>query len=145
MLCALGLRAEAELLLVRIKRLLVLFERVNEEHIGEGARVIPTGDDLARAQRLSLQQALYGLARGRGAHHFQVFDGVFMLNHLDEFLVDDNVIRADVLAVFQRNLDAELVELGLLVRVEPPMLEGRVVLLKLSEKTVGHLINFPFL
>ena len=62
-----------------------------------------------------------------------------MLNYFDELLINNDIICADVLAVFERDLDAEFVELGLLICVEASMFEGCVVLLELSEKTVGHL------
>ena len=56
-----------------------------------------------------------------------------MLNHFYELFVNLNVIFLHILAVFEGNLNAEFVQLSLLVLVELAMLKGRIVLLELGK------------
>ena len=67
-----------------------------------------------------------------------------MLNDLDELLVDLDVLRTHVLAVLEGDLDAELVQLCLLVLVETPVLERRIFGFELLEQAVvsSHFFYF---
>ena len=61
-----------------------------------------------------------------------------MLNHLYELFIDINVVCTHILTIFERDRDAELVEFGLLILVELPMLEGRITLFEIVKQTVSH-------
>ena len=61
-----------------------------------------------------------------------------MLDHLNEFLVDLDIVCSHVLTVLQRNLDAELIKFSLLILIELPMLECCIILLKIFKQTVSH-------
>lgn len=56
-----------------------------------------------------------------------------MLDHLDEFFIDLDALTTQVLTILQGDLDAELIQLHLLVRVELAVLERCVVLLEFFE------------
>jgi len=61
-----------------------------------------------------------------------------MLDHLNELFIDLDVVSSNALTILERDLDAELVEFGLLILVELPMLEGRIILFESVKQTVSH-------
>ena len=65
-----------------------------------------------------------------------------MLDHFNKLFIDLHVLHSDVLTVLQWYLDAELVQLGLLVAIVAPVFERRIVLLKLLEQAVSHYFLF---
>ena len=56
-----------------------------------------------------------------------------MLYHLDKLLVDLNILCLRLLTILQRDLDAELVKLDLLVLIEATMFKDCVLCLELFE------------
>ena len=82
---------------------------------------------------MRFQESLNGAACRRRPHLLEILDGVHVLNHLDELFIDRDVVLSHRLTVFQWNPDAELVKLILLIRVELPMLECSIILLKVVE------------
>lgn len=132
----LGRSRESQLFFVRIERLLVLLQRIDIKYIGKGARVVPPGDDLTRAERLRFQETLDGLGCCSRAHLLQVLNGVLVLNHLNELFVDLDVLNFRLLAILQGDLNAEFVEFTLLILVEPAMLKHSVLRLEFFKQTV---------
>ena len=109
---------------------------------GHLPRVIPAWDNLAATKRLRFEQPLNRLGRRSRAHLLQILDSVLVLNHFDELFIDLHVLDSDVLTILQWYLDAELVQLGLLVTIVAPVFERRIVLLKLLEQAVSHYFLF---
>ena len=65
-----------------------------------------------------------------------------MLNDFDELLIDFGAFRSHILTVFQRDSNAEFVQLSLLILIEFPVLEGCIIGLKLFKQAVSHFIFY---
>ena len=62
-----------------------------------------------------------------------------MLDHLYELFIYLKVVCTHILTVLERDLDAKLVEFGLLILIELLMLEGRIFLFEIAKQTVSFL------